>query len=57
MVKRIAEINVGLMTQCLTKPTYEKVLSKNDVQVLFNIAIKINAKAGGIDWKPQADAE
>ncbi|WVZ65882.1 hypothetical protein U9M48_015173 [Paspalum notatum var. saurae] len=42
-VKRICETDIGIMSQCCRR---SKVFTKNN-QILANIAIKINAKAGG----------
>ncbi|KAF8759230.1 hypothetical protein HU200_010260 [Digitaria exilis] len=45
-VKRICETDIGLMSQCCRKSTISKKSKKSD-QILANIAIKINSKAGG----------
>lgn len=55
-VKRAAEIVCGVMTQCVALPTIKKAVPKSDRMVTGNIALKMNAKLGGVDWKPNMEA-
>lgn len=45
-VKRVAEINVGILTQCLKSSTAFKKLNMSTIQ---NILLKVNAKLNGIN--------
>jgi len=55
-VKRVADVVLGVMTQCLVKNNISKTMSKMDRMTTTNIALKINTKLGGINSKTQADA-
>jgi len=55
-VKRVAEIVLGVMTQCVVKNNIQKTMQKMDRMTTANIALKINTKMGGINSKTQADA-
>jgi eukaryotic translation initiation factor 2C len=46
-VKRVAEIVLGVMTQCVVKANIMKCMEKQDRMTTTNIAMKMNMKMGG----------
>lgn len=48
-VKKITEIDVGVLTQCMKSRTLINILNGKNIPALKNILLKINSKLNGVN--------
>ncbi|XP_034935944.1 protein argonaute-2 isoform X3 [Chelonus insularis] len=48
-VKQLAELRVGILTQCIKDNTINKIVERNDRATTGNILLKINSKLNGVN--------
>jgi len=48
-VKKITEIDVGVLTQCIKSKTFINILDRRNISALKNILLKINSKLNGVN--------
>lgn len=53
-IKQKAEIDYGVLTQCIKATTVYKIVMKNDFSTISNILLKVNAKLNGTNHKLQS---
>lgn len=49
VIKQVAELNVGIMTQCIKSKTLDKIVKRGDMATVCNILQKVNAKLNGMN--------
>ncbi|KAH7929773.1 Piwi-domain-containing protein [Leucogyrophana mollusca] len=55
-VKQWGDVINGISTQCVREDKVTKAVGKNDSQYCNNVALKINAKLGGVNSMPRSSA-